>query len=318
MELAAHTYALTAVRFEDGLRLLEGLGIRSVELACAGVFTDRRYGDPASLLGDRAEFARWRGALARAGISVTALSVHGEPLSPRREIAKRYSVEFRRVCRFAEKIGVRRLSLKAGLPEATPGDRAPCWIAGFPPEFCNANRDAVRRQWEERLLPFWSEHAAIAGDHGCELAFEMQAWDMVYNPRTLLELRAAVGPIVRCNFDPSHMWYQGIDPLDAIDALAGVISTVHAKDTLIDHERVRRNGLFDINPLTPAGARVWKFAVPGVGHDAAVWSCMVERLRTTGYDGEIAIEHEDPDVDPIAGIERAIRFLDPIIAAAQG
>jgi sugar phosphate isomerase/epimerase len=315
LRLAAHTHALTNRQPEAGLRVLRDLGVCTVELACAGVFRDHRYGDPAILLASDRVFAAWRDMYKRNGITIGALSIHGEPLSPIRDVAETYAREFRTACRLAERMGVRRLSLRAGLPEGAPGDQHPCWIVGRPREFTPRDETALRWQWEDRLLPYWSTAVVVAAEHGCELAFEMQAWDMVYNPRTMLELRAALGPIVRCNFDPSHMWYQGIDPLEAIDALAGVISTVHAKDTVIDARLVGREGLFDLTPLTAGPDRIWTFAVPGVGHDATVWRAIIEKLQACGYHADIAIEHEDPDVDPMDGIEQAVRFLSPLLTA---
>jgi sugar phosphate isomerase/epimerase len=318
VKLAAHTTGILDFEFEEGLRFLKDLGISSVEIACAGVFVDRRYGDPAELLASEAALRAWRDAYARHELEICALSIHGEPLSPDREVAERYSAEFGQACELAERLGISRLTLTAGLPEAAPGDRSPCWVAGLPPEFPAADRDVVQWQWEERLLPYWERHGAIAREHGCELCFEMTAWDLVHNPRTLLALRDAIGEVVRCNFDPSHLWYQGIDVFDAMDALGPLIALVHAKDTRHHGRLTRLNGLFDLHPRSPLTERAWTFATVGYGHDHAFWTEFVSRLRLLGYDDVLSIEHEDPYMSTPEGVRKAAEFLKPLMIATPG
>src|SRR5580700_3368970 len=57
------------------------------------------------------------------------------------------------------------------------------------------------------------------------------SWIWVYSPETMLKLRSIVGSVVGCNFDPSHLFWQGIDPIAAVRVLEGAIFHVHAKDT---------------------------------------------------------------------------------------
>ena len=313
MELAAHSSGLLDLPFEEGLRFVERLGIHKVELACAGVFTDLSYGDPDALLESPSAFARWRDAYARHGIEICALSVHGEPLSPNPEVAARYSAQFRRACELAERLGVTRLALQAGLPEAAPGERSPAWIVGLPAEFPFPNPRVVEWQWEERLLPYWREHARIAEDHGCVLCFEMLAWDLVYNPRTMRALRAELGEVAGCNFDPSHLFYQGIDPLEALDALGDAVTLVHAKDTRLDAAAIRRDGWYDLEPRSPLAERPWTFAAVGFGHDALFWRELIARLRRIGYEDVLSIEHEDEYMSFAEGLEKAADFLRPML-----
>jgi sugar phosphate isomerase/epimerase len=253
MQLAVHSTALLGFAFEDGLAFAEQLGITSVELACAGLFTDRRYGDPHKLLESQSALAKWQDAYKRHGLEICALSVHGEPLSPNRVVADRYLQEYRDACRLCERIGISRLALSAGLPEGADGDTMPYWAANLAPDWPGIpNPDVVSWQWEERVLPYWREQAQVAIDHGCQLCFEMMVWDMVYNPRTLLHLRDNVGDVVKCNFDPSHLFMQGIDVLEAVDFLANCIALVHAKDTRLNESVVRHNGFHDVHPADTA------------------------------------------------------------------
>ncbi len=313
MRLAAHTTGILDFELDEGLAFLRRLGVDAVELACAGVFKDLRYGDPAVLAHDDGALRRWRDVYARHEIEVCALSIHGEPLSPNRAVADEYRRQFRDACALAEKLGVRRLSLVAGIPEGAPGDAHPVWVVGLPAEWPTPNLEVLRWQWEERLLPYWREQAQVALDHGCELCFEMTAWDLAYNPAALLRLREEIGDVVRCNFDPSHLFYQGIDVFDAIAQLGDVIGLVHAKDTRIDAAVMRRNGWFHNEPLTPLRERPWSFATVGYGHDAQWWTEFMTTLRLHGYDDVLSIEHEDPYMSFAEGVEKTVRFLEPLV-----
>lgn len=310
MKIGAVSTAVMQFEFEEGLEFLSRMGLEAIEVACAGFQTNHKYGDPAALLADPSERARWLDAFQRHGLKISALSIHGQPLSPDREIAADYAREFRRACEFAEAIGVTRLTLLAGLPEGAPGDSSPCWVTNaFPPY----NLDIYRWQWEERLIPYWQEHGAIAESHGCRLCFEMHPSDMVYNPSALLKLRAAVGEVVGSNFDPSHLFWQGIDPIEAIRYMGDAIYHVHAKDTRVNMEKVRVDGVLDSTPFSRIDDRAWTFRTVGWGHDERFWRDFMSALRLIGYDDVLSIEHEDEYMDLQEGLEKAFAFLKPIV-----
>lgn len=313
MRLAAHSTGLLNLDFHDGLRFARSLGLEAIEVACAGVFTDLRYGDPDLLVADEAARSRWLEAFAAEGLEICGFSIHGEPLSPDRDVAAEYSRQFRQVCQLAELTGVDRLTLLAGLPEGAPGDRTPHWVIDLPAEFTPHDPDIIEWQWEQRVVPYWQQHAAIAEAHGCRLCFEMCAWDVVYNPRTVLRLRDAIGPTVGSNFDPSHLLYQGIDVLEAARALGDAIYLVHAKDTRLMHHNLRVNGYLDVNPHTPVPDRSWTFATVGYGHDELFWRNLIATLRLVGYEDVLSIEHEDDLVGLEEGLEKAAAFLRPLL-----
>src|SRR5437764_544939 len=116
------------------------------------------------------------------------------------------------------------------------------------------------------------------------------------------------------NFDPSHFWWQGIDPLCVIEEVGDRIGFAHGKDTLIHADRVRRDGVIDFrHPVDPATAS-WHFAAVGAGHDLAVWAELLGALRAAGYDGDLSIEHEDPRMGPEEGIEISLAGLRAALA----
>ena len=146
-----------------------------------------------------------------------------------------------------------------------------------------------------------------------KIAFEMHPGFAVYNPETLLRLREAGGDIIGANFDPSHLFWQGIDPVCAIKVLKGAIHHFHAKDTKIDEYETKINGVLDTKSLADIENRSWIFRTIGYGHDAGVWKDIISALKLTGYDGAISIEHEDALMTPTEGLEKAIAFLKDIL-----
>jgi sugar phosphate isomerase/epimerase len=309
MKVGALSTAVMKYSFEDGLRRFHELHLQTIEIGCAG-FHNVQFGDPDKLVADKGELSRWLDAFARYELEISALSIHGQPLSPNKEISQEYSRQFKQACKLAEAAGVKNLTLLAGLPEGAPGDSSPCWVTGaFPPY----NRDIYRWQWEERVIPYWREHAKIAEDHGCRLCFEMHPSDVVYNPASLLKLRGEIGQVIGCNFDPSHLFWQGIDPLEALHALGEAIYHVHAKDTRMQIRNVRVNGVLDPTPFSEIQRRAWTFRTVGYGHDAMFWRDFVSTLRLIGYDDVLSIEHEDEYMDADEGLQKAVEFLRPIV-----
>jgi sugar phosphate isomerase/epimerase len=291
--------------FDAGLDRAVELGLDAMEIGCGG-FHPKRYGDPAHLLADPDALARWRDAFERRSLTISALALHGAPLAPDPAEAQTYLGEFEDACRLAERLGVTRITLLAGLPEGAPGDRTPCWVlTPFPPY----NAAALEWQWEQRLIPYWRDRAAFAADHGCRLCFEMCFSDLVFNPDTLLRLRAEVGDAVGCNFDPSHLFWQQIDPVEAIHALGEAIYHVHAKDTRQDPREVRLNGVLDPRPFSDPAHRAWLFRTVGYGHGESFWRDFVTALRLVGYDDVVSIEHEDDLIDSDEGLARAVALL---------
>ena len=168
-------------------------------------------------------------------------------------------------------------------------------------------------QWNEVVTPYWIEHAKFAADHGVKIAIEMHPGFVVYNPETMLKLRSIAGPNVGCNFDPSHLFWQSIDPIAAVRVLEGAIFHVHAKDTQLYSPNLPRTGVLDTKPYTQERDRSWIFRTCGYGHGAEWWSEFVSTLRMFGYDYVLSIEHEDSLLSPEEGLTKAANFLNSIV-----
>jgi sugar phosphate isomerase/epimerase len=199
----------------------------------------------------------------------------------------------------------------SGCPGDCPESKNPNWVTcAWPPDYL----EILDWQWNEVLIPYWKETAKLAQEIGIKkIAFEMHPGFCVYNPETLLRLREAVGPVIGANFDPSHLIWQGMDPVAAIRELAGAIYHVHAKDTKIDGYNVARNGVLDTKHYSDELHRAWVFRTVGYGNGESYWRDLVSNLRLCGYDRVLSIEHEDSLMTIDEGLCKAVDFLKGII-----
>lgn len=283
------------------------LGLQTVEIGTGG-YPGTAHCDPAALLANDAAVDAFADAVASRGLEISALSCHGNPLHPDERAAADYDAVYRRTLELASRLGLDTVCLFSGCPGTPAGGGVPNWVTtAWPPEYA----ELLEWQWRERVVPYWVDAAAEAGRAGVRLAFEMHPGFSVYNPRTLLRLREAVGEVVGANFDPSHLVWQGIDPLVAIRELgrAGAIFHVHAKDVRVDLVNTARDGVLDPRHYSEVRDRAWSFRTVGFGHGRLFWRELVSELRVAGYDGAISIEHEDPLLSVDEGLGRAIELL---------
>ena len=284
--------------------------MQQVEVGCGG-YPGKAHCDPAVLLNDPKKLQAFKDTFARSGLTISALSAHGNAVHPVPEIAKAYHEDFVNAVLLAEKLGVDRVVTFSGCPGGSPADRQPNWVTcAWPPEY----QEIKKYQWEDVLLPYWDKTAAFAREHGInKIAFEMHPGFCVYNPETMLRIRAAIGDTLGANFDPSHLFWQGIDPVRAIRQLGDAIYFFHAKDTALDEQNVAVNGVLDSKHFSDVKNRSWVFRTIGYGHDAKVWKDMMSALRIVGYDGPISIEHEDGLMSGEEGLSKAIKFLQDVL-----
>src|SRR6266481_3761303 len=162
-------------------------------------------------------------------------------------------------------------------------------------------------------MPYWKEQAKYAREHGIKrLAFEMHPNFAVYNPRTLMKLREAVGEEIGANCDLSHLFWQGCDPVEVIHFLGkqGALFHAHMKDTVFFPENLNRFGVlnfaFETNELDLASET---FRAVGYGHSASLWKSVVKAYMDVGFEGILSIENEDPILAGEVGVERAAYVL---------
>jgi sugar phosphate isomerase/epimerase len=293
------------LELEPMLDRVRELGLDAVEIG-AGNYPGDRHCKPRELLADHDARERFARAFEARGLLISALSCHGNPIHPDRNRATVDDGVFRDTVRLAGELGIGVVNLFSGCPGDGPDASQPNWVTcAWPPEFS----DIVAWQWESVVLPYWRDAAAFAKERGVRLGFEMHPGFVVYNPKTLLRLREEVGEVIGANLDPSHLFWQGIDPIAAIRDLGEAIFHVHAKDTALDAYNVARNGVLDLEPYDAVAKRSWVFRSVGDGHDALFWKRFVSELRVAGYDHVLSIEHEDSLASTDEGLARAIGTL---------
>lgn len=310
MKLGVFTVILNSLGLEPALDYLAGLGVQSVEIG-AGGYAGTAHCQPDELLGSDRKAEAFLEALRSRGLTLSSLSVHGNPIHPDPAIAGAHDADFRRCIRLAQRLGVEVVTTFSGCPGGAPGDRQPNWVTcPWPPEYL----DILAYQWNEVVIPYWVEATEFAARHGVNrIALELHPGFVAYNPETLLKLRAAAGPAIGANLDPSHLFWQGIDPCAAVRALQGAIWHLHAKDTAIHEWNSRVNGVLDTKHYREELQRSWIFRTVGYGHPRQFWCDFVSALRLTGYDGALSIEHEDSLMTAREGLEKAVRFLRDVL-----
>lgn len=306
MKLGVMTVLLGDMPLDKALAYLKSLGVQQVEIGCGGT-PGTAHADARKFMKDPALVDEFMATIQKYGLDVAALSVHGNPVHPQKAIAEDYNEQYEAAVELAEKIGVKTVVTFSGCPGDCEKSEHPNWVvATWPDEY----QTVKEWQWNEVLIPYWKKAVKFANDHGIHrVALEMHPGFCVYGPPTLLRLREAVGDTIGANFDPSHLFWQGIDPVAAIRALKGAIYHFHAKDTYIDPQVCAVKGVLDTTPFNRLDERSWLFRTIGYGHGEEVWRAMFSELRKTGYDGVISIEHEDGLMTTREGLEKAIEVL---------
>ncbi len=308
MKVGLFTALFSRINLDQVIKKIKPLGIRTIELG-----TGNYPGDPhlkldwASSAGKLKEFKQ---KLDDQGITISALSCHGNPLHPNRQIGEAHAETNRKTILLAEKLGVNRVIDFSGCPGDSENAKYPNWVTTpWPPDYL----DVLKWQWEKKVIPYWKKRAKFAEAHGVRIAIEMHPGFVAYSPETLLKLRAAAGPAIGCNFDPSHMFWQGIDPCAAVRTLGEAVFHVHAKDTRMYDVNFRVNGVLDTKPYRDEKNRSWIFRTVGYGHGPDFWCDLVSTLQMVGYDDVLSIEHEDSLMSIDEGLTKAATFLNQIV-----
>lgn len=311
MKLGIFTVLFSQKPLEEALDLIQAHGVEAVELG-TGSYPGNAHCNPEILLENESKLRAFKKAITDRGLMISALSCHGNPLHPQKEIAKAYHDNFIQTVLLAEKLEVPVVNTFSGCPGDHEDAKYPNWpVAPWPNDY----QEILKWQWEHKVIPYWTEMAKFATDHKVKIGLELHGGFSVHTPATLLRLREAAGEAIGANLDPSHMWWQGIDPVQAIHILgrAGAIHHFHAKDTMIDPVNVNRYGLTDMQPYTEMLDRAWQFRTVGYGHDLKTWADIISALRLVGYDYVVSIEHEDGLMSVEEGFAKAVQNLKQVL-----
>jgi len=186
---------------------------------------------------------------------------------------------------------------------------APFWGAWYiwPPKYEQIFEEGFKlfaQRWGEILDHFKAQ--------GIKFALEVHPQEQAYNIETAEQALKAIGyrKEFGFNFDPSHLIWQGIDPVIFIKKFGDRIYHMHAKDGELVKENLATSGCI------PTGA--WRrpgrgFRFRAVGWGDIPWKRVITALVEVGYDYVMSYEHEDPVMSREDGIEKCIAFLKPLI-----
>jgi sugar phosphate isomerase/epimerase len=309
MRIGVFTVLWQDLPFEAALDKAVAAGVSAVEIGSGG-YPGRHHCPVDELLASATKRKAYLQALAARGLILSALSCHYEPLHPDKALARESDDVFRKSVQLARLLEVPVVNTFVGCPAGAPAATNPNWImCPWPPYFSKM----LQYQWNEVAIPYWRGAAAFAADNGVKIGFEMHPGQLAYNVETLLRLREACGPAVGCNFDPSHLFWNGVSIPAAIRALGDAIVHVHGKDCMVDPLNVAVNGCNDNKPYDQIGRRAWTFRSIGYGHDAKTWKDIVTALRLVGYDYVISIEHEDAMMSTAEGLAKGVALLKEVV-----
>ena len=311
MKLGVFTPLFNNLSFEEMLEEVANKGLETVEIGTGGSPGDAHLKID-KLLASSEERKEYLHKIADKGLSISALSAHNNPISPIKEVAQEADELLRKTIRLAQLLNVPVVNGFSGISGGNATDTQVNWpVLPWPTEY----QENYEYQWEQKLIPYWKSIHTDAEAAGVNIGIELHGGFLAHTPYTMLRLREATGKTIGCNFDPSHLWWQGIDPVAAIKILgeAGAIHHFHAKDTYLDQDNINMHGLTDMQPYSNVKTRAWTFRSVGCGHDLKTWSDMISALRIYGYDYVLSIEHEDPIMSIDEGLTRAVTNLKSIM-----
>ncbi len=301
------------IPFEKALDWIAETGATMVEIGSGGYVAEngKPYCVPRELLDSPAKLKKFRKAIESRKLSISALSCHGNPLHPNKEIAALHDQDIRDSILLARELGVKTVVTFSGCPGDSDNARYPNWVTcPWPTDFGKI----LEWQWNEKVIPYWRAMNEYASQNGnTQIALEPHPGFVMYNCETALKLRDAAGELIGVNFDPSHLFWQQIDPIAAVRKLGSAIFHVHAKDTSIDAQNTSVNGVLDTKPYSDEANRSWIFRTVGYGHDLKFWRDLVSNLRLVGYDGVLSMEHEDSLMSLREGLLKGVAALREVI-----
>jgi len=324
MKLGAYTACLHDKPLPEALGILRELGLESAEINSGG-FLPPVHLPVEDIRSSQDARDEYLGLFSSAGITLTALNCNGNPLDPNPEVGPRHAQDVRDAIELGALLGVKRVVTMSGLPGSDAGARYPSWTVE---PWHSVYLDARDYQWNEVAIPFWRDIQARAADADVKVCIEMHPHNIVYNPATLERLASAINAThVGAEMDPSHLFWQWIDPVAAVERLGGLVYNAAAKDTRIN-EAAKVNGVLDdrfgrVAPDEPGvvslGGRYtlsrwpdnasWDFVAVGRGHDVAYWTQFLQALERIDPDMAVNIEHEDQELDQLEGLRRAADTL---------
>jgi len=308
MKLGFLTACLPQLSLEELVRWAAEEKFQTLELAAWPVDSARDYKaqqiDAARFTGDDA--ARVKDLFAGHRISISAMAYYDNNLDPDPKKREAYHGHLKRVIDVASLLDVKLVGTFVGArPDKLPAENMKEIGTTFRELVKYAEGKGVKLMIENCPMENW-QRFGLPGN----FAYSPELWDALFNevPSRNFGL----------NFDPSHLFWLGIDYVRAAKEYAQRIFHAHAKDTEMLADGQYRHGLFgcQIDPA-PWKSGWWRYRMPGLG--MIDWKRLISTLQEGGYDHVLSIEHEDPvwegSVDKIKqGLKLGRKHLSQFVA----
>lgn len=321
MYLGAYNACLHDLPLGEALQIIADLGLTSAEINSGGFLPPVHL--PIEQLRSSADARQaYLAEFSTRGLTLTALNVNGNPLHPVPDFP--HARDLVESIEIAALLGVKRVVTMSGTPAANAGGTHAAWN---PLPWWSPFLDVQDYQWEV-AIPFWKDIQARAADADVKIAIEMHPGNIVFNPSTMHRLAESINSThVGAEMDPSHLFWQGIDPVLAVADLGELVFNAAAKDTRIN-EAAKINGVLDDRftrvaegepGFLPLGGGTtlsgwptnpsWDFVAVGRGHDTEYWTEFLRALAKIDPDMPVNIEHEDQELDQLEGLRFAANTL---------
>lgn len=329
LTLGAYTACLQDHTLEQALDILAAQGLSGAEINVGG-FIPAPHAPVDLLLANADARRRYLGVFDEKGMTLAGLNVSGNPVSPLPGVGPKHADDLRKAIRLAGLLGVREVVAMSGTPGSDPGARYPCWVVN---PWNGVDLDILDYQWSV-LTPFWTQIDELARANDVQVCLELHPHNVIFTPVSFEQLIDRTGATnIAVNMDPSHLFWQQMDPIASIERLGGHVRHVHAKDTRI-FPGAAVKGVLDTSftrvpdaadgrvptgighwcnawPADPA----WRFVALGNGHDVAYWTRFLRAVAAVDPDMSVMIEHEDGGYGQIEGLAVSARTL---LEAASG
>ncbi|MEV8338648.1 sugar phosphate isomerase/epimerase family protein [Leucobacter sp. NPDC077196] len=299
--------------FEEVARLAAKWGYDGLEIAASGDHLDLARADE-----DDAYLQSRLDTLDRYGLKVWAISNHlagqavcDDPIDFRHEaivrpyvwgdgdpegVRQRAAADMQRAARVARKLG-------ADVVTGFTGSKIWPYVAMFPPvpaSVIDEGYEDFARRWTPILDVFDREGVRYAHEvHPSEIAYDY--WTTV-RALEAIDHHQSFG----INWDPSHLVWQGVDPIGFIVDFADRICHVDCKDTRV-RPQTGRSGILGSHLPWGDPRRGWDFV--STGHGDTHWEDGFRALASIGYAGPISIEWEDAGMDRLHGAAEAVERI---------
>jgi sugar phosphate isomerase/epimerase len=283
MKLGFLTACLPQVSLDDLVKFASIQGFKTLELAAWPVDSSRDYQakqiDAEKF--NKTEAERVKELFEKYNLEISAMAYYDNNIHPDLEQRKKYIKHLKKVIDTAQLLNVKLVGTFVGShPDKSPKENIKEIGKVFGDILKYADDRGVKIMIENCPMENWVKFG-LPGNY----AYSPELWDALFNelPNDNFGL----------NIDPSHLYWLGIDYIQATVDYAPKIFHAHAKDTEILDEGKYKYGLFgrQVDPI-PWKSGWWRYRMPGLGQ--INWKKFISVLQEHGYDYVLSIEHEDP------------------------